>query len=176
MNRATADRITTALQKCAAAFPGAKIGEATLAVYLEDLSDLEVARVEAACATSRRTSRFFPTVAELRELAGGDPGTAACAAWQLVLREIHACGAYRAPVFEDPRIPCVINRLGGWIHICTSPSEELHKWTHKAFVAEFMTVANAGIPIEADLRLAGVHEESALAGFAPVKLLPGGAP
>lgn len=50
-----------------AAFPRQQMDDATLRVYALDLADLDAATASEAVRTLRRTSRFFPTIAEIRE-------------------------------------------------------------------------------------------------------------
>lgn len=53
-----------------AAYPNANLPVETVAVYVAALDDLEPGDVAAAVAKIIKTSRFFPTVAEIREAVG----------------------------------------------------------------------------------------------------------
>ena len=75
MNQAQALALLATLK---AAYPRQEIGEDTLAIYALDLADLEFEQAKAAVEHCRRTCRFFPTIAEIREAAaeaalGGAP-------------------------------------------------------------------------------------------------------
>jgi hypothetical protein len=51
----------------AASFPRAEIGEPTIEAYAVGLTDLGIEETTAAVRTLQQTSRFFPTIAEIRE-------------------------------------------------------------------------------------------------------------
>lgn len=57
----------TPLEQLAAAYPKTHLGQATLAVYAADLADIDPDVLAGALVDLRRTSRFFPTIAEIRE-------------------------------------------------------------------------------------------------------------
>lgn len=58
---------TVLVATLAAAFPRQQLAEPTIKVYAHDLVDLDAAAANAAIETLRRTSRFFPTISEIRE-------------------------------------------------------------------------------------------------------------
>ena len=72
----------------------------------------------------------------LLELAGKvtDKDAAAVSAWDEVLKEIKRVGAYQTPTFSDPRTAATIKHLGGWIQLCDTPTEDLHKWQRMHFI------------------------------------------
>lgn len=63
MTEAEAGELVAVLQ---AAFPRAEVDEATLKVYSQALRDLDIDEARTAVWSVVRTSRFFPTVAEIR--------------------------------------------------------------------------------------------------------------
>jgi hypothetical protein len=91
----------------------------------------------------------------LLELGGvtsaGD--TAAIEAWDDVVKEISRVGAYQTPRFRDVRTAAVIQNLGGWIRVCDTKPDELHKWTRQTFLKTF-----AAMPVTATARLTNLIE------------------
>jgi hypothetical protein len=51
----------------AAGYPAVVIAEQTIEVYAQDLADIPLERLSAAIELCRQESKYFPTVAELRE-------------------------------------------------------------------------------------------------------------
>jgi hypothetical protein len=112
-----------------AAYPTARVGAdgARIAdVYGRMLEDLDVEATTRAIKRIIRTSRFLPTVAEIRaaalEVADGAaraPGDA----WGDVLRAIGRYGANRTPgvefCFADPLVARAVQSLG-WRELCLS--------------------------------------------------------
>lgn len=93
-----------------------------LRLYSEDLvSDLEKPQLEIALTRARRELKFFPKIAELRELAGAKPEDAnrveADAAWQFANRYLQRYGVVkydrdnRPPL--PPRVDYALRRIGG---------------------------------------------------------------
>jgi len=78
----------------------------------------------------------------LLELAGKvtDKDAAAVSAWDEVLKEIKRVGAYQTPTFSDPRTAATIKHLGGWVMVCDTKPEELHKWTRQHFLKTFVAI------------------------------------
>lgn len=75
----------------------------------------------------------------LLELGGvTDPGdVAGIAAWDQVLEEIKRVGGYQTPTFTDSRTAAAIKHLGGWVRVCDTEPEELHKWLRQNFLKTF---------------------------------------
>ena len=63
-----------AVQQMIAAYPQATIPDATLAIYAEKLADIPRELLTAAVARSIDSSRFFPSISELRRSAAGLAG------------------------------------------------------------------------------------------------------
>ncbi len=102
------------------AYPLANISVETIEVYCALLADLEPERLRAAVLQHIAQSRFFPTVAELRELILGQlgaPAADALAAWGEVMQQVRAVGIYGAPAFADPLTGSLVGALG-WRNIC----------------------------------------------------------
>lgn len=109
-----------------AAYPQARFAEQTSAVYETLLRDLDHKLVQRACMSIIASSRFMPTIAEIRETCvnlkfgrkrpGGD-------AWGDVTRAIKRYGRDRVPgidfEFDDPLTGHAVTALG-WSELCSS--------------------------------------------------------
>ena len=97
----------------------------TLRVYERLLRDVSGEVLEEAALQHVAASRFFPTVAELREgalSAGGEALPSAIEAWGEVKRELSRCGRYGKPRFQNA-IAARIVALLGWVSLCDSGNE-----------------------------------------------------
>jgi len=118
-----ADRefIAKVLFALVAAYPNANVGKETMAVYVSDLSDIPNEILDAACTYCRTTSKWFPTIAELREASaklqtGSDSLPPAGEAWGEVLRIIGRLGYFEQPVFDNPVAAKTVAAMG-WKNI-----------------------------------------------------------
>ena len=85
-------RFGRALGKLAAAY-GRQLTEDLVEVYAEDLADIEPGALEEAMRLARRSCKFFPTIAELREFAEkAEPECAYLALPAPPLEHCPACG------------------------------------------------------------------------------------
>lgn len=99
----------------AAAYPRFELQAQTIEVYARCLTDLPDAVLEAAAKDCIARSRFFPTVAELREAAHGITHAGeetAFEAWEQVMRSFRMCD--QCPSFRNPRIKKALDGIGGW--------------------------------------------------------------
>ena len=97
----------------------------------------------------------FVSVKLIRELSGHQVGSdvTGISAWDEVLNEIKRVGAYQTPRFTDSRTAATIRHLGGWIALCDTEPEELHKWSRQSFLKTF-----AAMPTTAQARLTNMIE------------------
>ncbi len=109
-----------------AAFPGTRSSPATAEIYERMLLDQDSAIAAAAVERLLATSKFMPTIAEVREaclVVGIGDTKQGGEAWGDVLRLIGRYGAYRAPGsdFEiaDPIALRCVQALG-WQQLCAS--------------------------------------------------------
>jgi hypothetical protein len=123
--------IQRVLQLLIEAYPNANLADKTIPLYARLLADFPEQLLEAACLQHIATSRFFPTVAELREVAlslyqqaEGSTHPEPMEAWGLVQREIGRTGRYRNPQFADPVVARAVERFG-WIRLCDQPIETI---------------------------------------------------
>ena len=99
----------------AAAYPRFTLRKETIEVYARCLADLPDAVLEAAAKDCIARSRFFPTVAELREAAHGITHAGeetAYEAWEQVMRSFRMCD--KCPSFRNPRTNKALDGIGGW--------------------------------------------------------------
>lgn len=85
-----------------------------VAIYFEDLRDLEIDDVVRALGERRRASEFFPTIASLRAAVLGDVKDQATLAWDRYVAAVRHIGSYESVDFGDPVMHATIVALGGW--------------------------------------------------------------
>jgi hypothetical protein len=130
VNERNKRKIAAKLRELAFAFPNREIPEETVVLYTERLSSLPA---EAVCLAIDRlidTSRFFPTIAEIKAAmveAVVEPGFAELA-WGEVIREVRRVGFGRTaqgrPRFSSPLIGKAVAAVG-WETICMSEHPEV---------------------------------------------------
>jgi hypothetical protein len=126
---ATTDTIADVLGVLMAAYPAwgennPKI-DGTLEVYRRALMDIDAGLLRAAAMQHIASSKWFPSVAELREAAlsimtHGDES--AEEAWGEIKKAIRAFGSYREPVFNNAKIAQAV-KIMGWLNLCMSENE-----------------------------------------------------
>jgi len=106
-----------------AAYPTKELSEESIRLYAEMLSDLDPREAGNAVKRIIATSRFFPTVAEIREAAAENAISMPDVeqAWGEVTRQIKSVGRYRTPVFSHPAITSTVDAIG-WTTFCESQS------------------------------------------------------
>jgi hypothetical protein len=91
--------------------------------YTAGLIDLDFELACAAVERCSKTSRFIPTIAEIRaevgEIHAGQRRSGA-EAWTDVRRAISKHGIYQEPVFADPLVADAVASIG-WRNICNAP-------------------------------------------------------
>jgi hypothetical protein len=133
---------------------GEKLSPQRLQIYAADLADLDRQQLEVAFRRARRECRFFPKIAELRQLAGADPAeqlqAEAHAAWDEVMKFVqnfvsndvfgnfgpeHGWHPRNYPRLSD-RILDTVRRTGGWkVYKCTT--DEDFPFVQKRFLEEY---------------------------------------
>jgi hypothetical protein len=107
-----------------AVYPGFELKDLTVEVYLRLLADLPAEALEKAALDHIARSKFFPTIAELRQAAFDlleaiDPQPVPQQAWGLVQAEIERVGHAGTPKFEFLAIAQAVEALG-WRALCVS--------------------------------------------------------
>ena len=107
-----------------AAYPRQEIAAPTIKLYARMLGDIDPTEGKEAVQRLIASSRFFPTVAEIREevfRAHTEGLPEPEVAWRYVLEAIGKFGAYGSPSFEGEAMNEAI-RAVGWRDICLSES------------------------------------------------------
>lgn len=102
-----------------ATWPRPEVRPETVGVYCAALADLDAKAAHAAVMDLVRTSRFFPTVAEIRERVVRDrvPLPSPEEAWGIVRRAIGRVGAYAVPEFDCDEVAAAVDAIG-WSELC----------------------------------------------------------
>ncbi len=125
------------------------------------LSDLPISSIELAVHKAIRNNRFFPSVAELRELAGEmTPGARAIKAWDAFRKAMLHHGYYTSVDFDDPVINATVRNLGGWMAVDDRIDEEGDKWLRKDFERVYVALMSAGVSASEAGPLIGFCEQS----------------
>lgn len=92
-------------------------------LWCELLRDMDSGLLRAAALQHVATSKWFPTVAELREaaadIASPNHRMTAMEAWGEVARQIRSIGSYGRPTFTNPLIRRLVDDMG-WLNLCVS--------------------------------------------------------
>ena len=100
-------------------------------LYFESLKDFAIGEIEGAVYQSIKSLKWFPKIAELRELIEGDPDSRALIAWRYAVDNRDESRTFE---FDDPIIHyCIQEIFGDWISFCEKTLEEL-KWEEKRFI------------------------------------------
>jgi hypothetical protein len=144
MNRADAIRIVAMLQ---GAYPRTALPDSTAEVYALTLNDLAYEDVKQAVAKLIQTSKWLPTVAEIRSLIVEERASlpAPEVAWGEVQRAIGRVGSYMTPVFECEEIDRAV-RVLGWKNICL---DENVASTRARFVDAYRALREERVKLEA---------------------------
>lgn len=136
--------------------------------YVIGLEGLTAEQVKRSMATALRQSKFMPSPAELRELAGEIRfGDRAELAWIALCKAVERHGAYKSITFDDTLINAAVLSLGGWIDLCGTERKEFDTFFRARFLKTYEALARGGVNGKAVCtRLVGIIEqENALAGY-----------
>lgn len=125
--------------------------DARIEIYFIALKDIESGALDQAFKTALRTCKFFPAIAELRDLAGyglADSQVSieskALQAWSVV-RDAMDRYDYGRSVDFGGTANAAIDNLGGWVRLCGLPQDELDKWTRKDFLRVYAAYEQSGV-------------------------------
>ncbi len=107
------------------AYPSVPLRAETVLTYEKHLVDLDAKILQQAIRTMVLTSKFLPSIAEIREAAmnaSHGPVRPALDAWGDVLAEIRRIGAYGAPMFSDGLVAEIVGMMG-WRSLCHSDND-----------------------------------------------------
>lgn len=100
-----------------------ELTDPTIALYIEALSDLDDQALMGATLDATVVSKYFPTIAELRERAvfrqhpEGTPPPAELA-WNEVMGQVTSKGRWERPVFSHDMIRLTLDMTGGYVRLC----------------------------------------------------------
>ncbi len=133
----------------------------TLEAYSIGLSDVPIEAIDTAVKRAIHGSKFFPSVAELRELAGEmKPEARAIKAWDAFCKGRDSYGYYTTVDFDDPVINATVRNLGGWMAVDDRLDEEGDKWFRKDFERVYVALMSSGVSASEAMPLIGFHEQS----------------
>lgn len=125
----TQEEALTVLAVLTAAYPTTEITEPTVKIYVKFLLDIPYEAAYNAVLKLIAQSKWFPSVAELRETAFEIMHNIPSAeeAWGEVIELIHTIGFYGQPKFSNPLIIKTIKAIGGWGKLCNSENIEIDR-------------------------------------------------
>lgn len=109
-------------------------------VWWEALKPYDFAAINQAFsrhAVNPDNGQFAPRPADIVRMMGGTSGDAALGAWSKVERAIRSIGQYESLLFDDPLIHRVIEDMGGWVKMCSCPSEDDFVFVAKEFQTRY---------------------------------------
>lgn len=116
------EEVRTVLGILASAYPGQfKVTEDSVLIYVATLADIPAPDLAMAARHHIATSKWPPTVAELREAhhALTKPATlTAMEAWGEVIQALRRVGSWGTPSWSSPLVEATVNALGGWPSMC----------------------------------------------------------
>ena len=89
-------------------------------LYWENLRDLKNDDFAKAVKFLIQNNKFFPTIAEIRQVATGSQAES-IDAWQELIDAFREVGWYGSPHFGNPIIYECVRTFGGWKHLCDVP-------------------------------------------------------
>lgn len=134
-----------------------KVASATrIEAYAIGLGGLSDIQVKAATQSALRFSKFMPSPAELRELAGeAKPEDAAERAWSQFSETISRHSSYKTLVFQDKIINAVVRSFGG-LEVVIEYDEEQWQLFRARFLKAYASRVRTGVGEEESAPLLGV--------------------
>ncbi len=118
-----------------------KITADTIRAYGLVLEDLPIEAIERAVFQAMRSCRFFPSPAELREMAGEiTPEQRALRAWDVLLWTNNLHQASGVDFCDDLVLNATVRNLGGWVHFGRLKPAERNKWYRKDFMQTYQAM------------------------------------
>lgn len=138
-----------------------------------DLSSLR--RAFSRHAVNPDNGQFAPKPADIVRMMGGTSGDAALSAWSKVERAVRSVGQYASVIFDDALIHRVVEDMGGWVKMCSCPSEDDFIFVAKEFQNRYRGFAMRSERPDYPAGLIGLAQatnaEKGMAGAASFRML-----
>lgn len=117
---------------------GAKLSEARIRVYYEDLQDIPTPLLRSALKQARQSCRFFPTVADIRQFAIPSIDDSALIAWAAFERAAARVGSWSPVVVEDAAAAkALVDTFGSWPAYCAESDTITLNTKRQQFIAAY---------------------------------------
>lgn len=106
----------------AASFPAARITDQTIEAYIAMLGDVPIEILRVAVQQCANDSKFFPSLAEIRErvaIVSGPARANSAEAWEQVMIAMKRHGFYKRPSFDDSLLQRAVDAMD-WQALCSS--------------------------------------------------------
>lgn len=103
-------------------YPQARLNQSNADAYVSALIDMPADAAARAIERLRRTSKFLPTISEVRECVSDlsvGPRKTGVEAWESLQKAQRKWGWCRPPKVTDPKMARAIEVLGGWQAVCS---------------------------------------------------------
>lgn len=128
---------------------GKELGKGAIYLWWAALERFDYPAVRAAMsawAQNPDEGHFPPLPANIIRMIEGSTGDRGLMVWSRVEAAIRCVGHYRSIAFDDPIIHRVIEDMGGWIRLASTPTEKDLEFQSKEFVRRYQAIALAGGP------------------------------
>ena len=120
------------------AMPNGKDPQSVSLALFEALSEYPFEAVAKAIGEHCKTQRFFPMLADIRDIIDGTLKEQAAEAWGVVLEARKRYRAWRGVRFPNPAFHYAIRLMGGWEELCRVDEDQLY-WRGKDFKELYIT-------------------------------------
>jgi hypothetical protein len=128
---ATLDEVEFTLAYLSMFYPQWNMPPATIQAWAELLADIPAEALHAAAKQHAVTSKWPPSLAELRQPAletTRETVPNVADAWNEVMERIRSSGNWHQPTWSHPLIERTVAGMGGWQVMCTMPVDETATW------------------------------------------------
>ena len=111
--------------------------EDLIVAMFEELVGYEIEIIHAAVREHARREKFFPTIADIIRRIEGSVDDLAMVAWSYVVKAIERFGYYSTVRFPHPAIHYAIDKMGGWLSLCKTLTDENKPFQRRDFIKFF---------------------------------------
>lgn len=140
---------------------GKKASPELLEIYFNALRAYELVDLSRAAnmhALDPDNGQFMPKPADFVRHIDGSKQTRSMRAWSKVEKALRQVGQYESVTFDDPIIHAVIEEMGGWVDLCTTPTEKDLEFRANEFSKRYQGYVLQGGTPEYVGRLVGLIE------------------